>query len=194
MIRKLRRRTDAEDIAILYPFEDLPCRVFLDTNVLNVLVKWGGAIFDGETLPEKADATLLEDIEALRLIFFVGQRASWELVASPKTLDELGKTPDDSLRNSLLDYGVCFLNSENDYQFAFEFGHRLKDSHFVAALPDAADRQLIGHAVALGCDAFVTCDRRSILRKRDSMRSIPLRILAPAEWWAHIKPWARLWI
>jgi hypothetical protein len=22
---------------------------------------------------------------------------------------------------------------------------------------------------------------------------VPLRIMTPAEWWAHIKPWAELW-
>lgn len=57
----------------------------------------------------------------------------------------------------------------------------------------SAARELIGNAVALGCDVFCTCDRATIVTKREHLGQIPLRILTPIEWWAHIRPWAGLW-
>lgn len=79
-----------------------------------------------------------------------------------------------------------------DHQFAIDFGRRLVGSQFVASLPHAADQELIGHAIALGCDTFCTCDRKSIIRKRDRLK-LPIRIITPVEGWAHSKPWAGLW-
>jgi hypothetical protein len=61
-------------------------------------------------------------------------------------------------------------------------------------LPDLADRELIGNAIGFGCDVFCTCDRRTILRKREHLGQLPIRILTPVEWWAQVKPWGRLWI
>jgi hypothetical protein len=43
------------------------------------------------------------------------------------------------------------------------------------------------------CDVFCTCDRRTIVRKREQLKQLPLRVLTPLEWWAHVKPWGGLW-
>lgn len=195
-------RTTAQqhDDCQLFPFKAIPRRVFLDTNIINVLVKWGEQVFEYAELPEDIDATLRKDIEALMLVFHVGSRAHWDVVVSGKTLSELSDTRDGALRQALIEYGKMLVDYQshqghgaNEQAFAADFGRRLKDSSFVSALPDHADRELVGHAIAFGCDAFCTCDRRSIHRKRDGLRHLPLRILAPEEWWANIKPWAALW-
>ena len=179
-----------------YPFESIPARIFLDTNVINRLVKWRDQVFDHCPIPPGTENTLANDIEALRHIFCVGSRAYWDLVATPKTLEELGNTREPVLRAELLDYGIEVVERRpysEDLAFALDFSRRLMESPFVAALPDAADRELIGHAIGLGCDVFCTCDRATILSKRERLPHLPLRILTPAEWWAHIKPWAGLW-
>jgi hypothetical protein len=75
-----------------YPFEQIPGRVFLDTNIINLIVKHGGSIFEGEPLPDGIDGTAAHDIEALMHIFYVGSRAHWNILGSPKTLEELLKT------------------------------------------------------------------------------------------------------
>ena len=149
--------------------------------------------------PLALDATLRNDIESLMHVFQVGSRASWDIVASERTIEELSQTQDEILREELLDYGVNLVgygsidNVEADRNYANNLARRLRDSHFVAALPHINDRDLIAHAIALRCDVFCTRDRRSIHQKRDSLRSLPLKILTPAEWWQHIKPWAGLW-
>lgn len=183
-----------------FPFEAIPRRVFLDTNVVNVLVKWSEEVFEQQPLPDDFEYTLGSDVEALMHVFYVGSRAHWDIVASAKTLSELSETRDAALREALLDYGTMLVDygslgrrDEPEHAEAADLARRLVDSPFVAALPDRADRELIAHAIAFDCDAFCTCDRRSIHSKRDKLRQIPLRILTPAEWWQHIKPWAALW-
>ena len=184
------------DDCVRYPFENIPGRVFLDTNVINTLVKHAPSVFDGEPIPREADEQLATDIEALMHVFFVGARANWNLFGSQKVLDELLQTPDDNLRYEMLNYALALFGmdtEEVDRRFASDFGRKLIGTHFVVALPDLADRELIGNAIGYGCDTFCTRDRATIVKKRDQLRQISLRIMTPVEWWAHIKPWAGLW-
>jgi hypothetical protein len=177
-----------------YPFESIPRRVFLDTDVVNLLVKQSEQVFEQAPIPEQIDRTRAVDTEALMHVFHVGARANWDILASRKTLEEIGRTPDPDIRNDLLDYAALLVEqTSEDSAFAASFGRRLVDAPFVSALPDPGDRELIGNAIGFGCDAFCTCDRRTIIRKRERLRQLPLRILTPAEWWAHVKPWAGLW-
>lgn len=178
-----------------YPFDEIPCRIFLDTNVINRLVQWGGQIFEFEPIPDSVDSIVAGDIEALRHVLHGLDRTSIEILASSKMIEELRNTPDEALRHALVSYGVEFVRdriAEEDHHFAIDFGRRLVGSKFVASLPHAADQELIGHAIALGCDTFCTCDRKSIIRKRDKL-NLPIRLLTPVEWWAHTKPWSGLW-
>jgi hypothetical protein len=189
-------REQHSDDCARFPFESIPRRVFLDTNVINVLVKHSTHVFDHEPIPLNTEPTLAIDIEALMHVFYVSRRADWDLLGSPKTIDELMRTKDGALRGDLVEYASGLVSqdlSREERRFAIDFGRRLVDTPFVGALPDAADRELIGNAIGFGCDAFCTCDRATIVRKRSGLRKVPLRIMTPAEWWAHIKPWAGLW-
>ena len=182
---------------VRFPFERIPVRVFLDTNVINLLVKYPACVFEHAPLSSDANGTLAEDIEALKHVFHIGARADWDIRASQKTMEELSRTRTASLRADLLDYAFGIVNNtvndDEDCRFAAEFGRRLVNTHFLGALPDIADRELIGNAIGLRCDAFCTCDRQTILTKRDYLKQIPLRIITPLEWWAHVRPWAALW-
>lgn len=177
-----------------HPFEQIPRRVFLDTNVVNLLVKHAPTIFEMERLPLSLSENRSHEIEALMHVFHVGQRANWDLVASGKTLEEISRTCDASIREDLLDYvtGLVEIGTEESVH-AMSLGQRLADATIMAALPDRDDRELLGNAIGLGCDAFCTCDRRTIITRRPRLPKLPLRIITPVEWWAHIKPWAGLW-
>jgi hypothetical protein len=107
----------------------------------------------------------------------------------------ISRTRDGTLRDDLLEYALGLVNQDlddEDRRFAGDFGRRLVDAPFVAALPDLADRELTGNAIGHGCDVFCTRDRDTIVNKRAQLRQVPLRIMTPAEWWAHVKPWAAL--
>lgn len=71
-----------------FPFESIPRRIFLDTNVINVLVKHSAQVFDHEPIPPGTELKLALDIEALMHVFYVGDRANWSLLGSQKTIDE----------------------------------------------------------------------------------------------------------
>lgn len=177
-----------------YPFEAIPRRVFLDTNVVNLMVKYSEHIFEQAWPLGELGRTRAHDVEALMHVFHLGGRAPWEIVVSHKTIDEIGETPDASVRERLLDYASGLVDPfSEESAYAATLGRRLLDAPFTAALSDPPDRELIGNAIGLGCDAFCTCDRRTIVRKREYLRQLPIRVITPAEWWAHIKPWAGLW-
>jgi len=149
----------SEDCA-RYPFESIPRKVFLDTNVVNLLVKHSEQVFEQAPIPDDLDDTGALDVESLMHVFQIGMRANWNILASRKTLDEIGQTPDLDVRDGLLDYAFQLLEAPSeDSAFAASFGRRLVDAPFVSALPDPADRELIGNAIGFGCDVFCTCDR-----------------------------------
>jgi hypothetical protein len=90
-----------------------------------------------------------------------------------------------------------FLHSAQDllsFAEAEETRISLLSSGILDVLPDAADRVLICDAVVYNCDAFCTRDWRTILKHRDLLKDLPLKILTPAEWWSEIKPWAAIWL
>ena len=85
-----------------YPFAALPKRVFLDTNVLNLIVRYGEAIFELQQIPTDVDETRSNDVEALIHIFQTGQRMGWPILASRKSLEELERTPEEHGRARLV--------------------------------------------------------------------------------------------
>jgi hypothetical protein len=189
-----RNQAQHSEDCVRHPFESIPRRIFLDTNVVNLLVKHSEHVFEKVPVPIHIERTCVLNIEALMHVFTVGAQASWDILASSKTLDEIANTRDVRVREALLDYAVQLVAPQDeDSAYAASLGRRLVDAPFTSVLPDPADRELIGNAIGFGCDVFCTCDRRTIVQKRERLRQLPLRILTPAEWWAHIKPWAGLW-
>ncbi len=189
-----RTQTQHSEDCVRYPYESIPRRIFLDTNIINLIVKQSEQVFEQAPVPVDLDRTCARDTEALMHVFHVGARANWDILASRKSLNEIGQTPNPDIRDDLLDYAVLLVGPlDEDSAFAAGFGRLLVDASFVSALPDPADRELIGNAIGLGCDVFCTSDRRTIIRKRELLRQLPLRIMTPDEWWAHVKPWAGLW-
>lgn len=192
----MRSNIDHKNDCLDYPFDRLPRSIFLDTNIIDICVKWPEYIFEQRPVDELLPLDKHDDIDALSQIFFVGQRAAWDMRVSHKTISELAATRDFTLRERLIDYGVCFidLNDTELHSYANDLSRKLVNTKFVSALPDMADRELLAHAIAMQCDVFCTRDIRSIHSRRNSLKSVPIRILTPREWWLYIRPWAGLWI
>lgn len=181
---------------------DIPGRVLLDTNVVNFILDWGEAIHDGGEIPPHVSARDAEDILALHDIWLTGQRAFWQLAVSPRTRYEVSATTDPVRRAALESWfsevWLYWREFFDQYQLsddhADSLARRLVPSDILAALPDLPDRELLAHAIAYECDALCTRDRRTILRHRDKLTRVPLRILTPTEWWAAISGYAGLWV
>jgi len=188
-----RNQAEHSEDCKAHPYESVPGRIFLDTNVVNLLVDYSEQIFEHHPLPQFADGALAEDVEALMHVFYVGSRAYWSVLASRKTLDEIGDTPDATRRDRLRNFAIELIDPEDETNaYAATVGRRMIDAPFTDGLPDRADRELIGNAIGLGCDVFCTRDRRTIVRKRELLRLLPIRVMTPREWWEHVRPWAGL--
>ena len=179
---------------IANPFESIPAKVFLDTNVVNLIVKWPEQIFENMPVPPGVNELTVHDVEALMHLFYTGQRANWQLIASAKTIEEILQTADDGVRERLLRYVVEIADQTSaESRHGRDLGRRLNDSSLLGAMPDPSDRELVGNAIGMDCDVFCTRDHKTIIRKRHLLPKLPLRILTPVEWWRTVKPWAGLW-
>lgn len=174
----------------------IPTRVFLDTSVVNFILTYGEQIHENVDAPIGLPIRVLRDIEALRGIWNTGQRANWEIIISQYTVHELECTKDKNRRSSLLSwageiigYQGGAVNSGSCERFA-----PITIQEIVSILPDSPDRRLVHDAIEAGCDAFCTRDWKTMLSLRHKLQLLPIKIVAPHEWWELIEPFAALYI
>jgi hypothetical protein len=181
---------------------DIPGRVFLDTCVVNFMLDYGPQVYDGAPLPPVGPREAA-DIEALRDICLVGQRAMWQLAISPYTYSEIARTRDRQRLGGLhqwfqelWQYWRSTIEENNDLPSFIEGEDvrvRALSSEYLSCLPDAADRVLICDALVYRCELFCTRDWTTILKHRSALSGLPLEIVTPVEWWAKVRPYAGLW-
>jgi len=193
-------------------FCNLPGRLLLDTCVLNRLFDEGGYIWEGEIDPGVSEVDLDPDLRALRAIFTVNERASFQFVISPLTVAEVANTQDFLDRDQrvrwvmdVLDHWLILLDDIGDrVKEGGTVRHRFKLSpdlqQFEAGLMtmpdfrrDPLDRLLLVQYRMGNCDAFLATDRDTIWCHREWLAARGVRVLRPAEFWETIKPWAALW-
>lgn len=185
-------------------FEEIPGRAFLDTSSLNFILEYGEHIFDGVTPRETLSKRITEDIDAFYNIFLTGKRASWQLAISPFTYKEVISTQDSTKRYYLENwfmevwhYWLGILEENDDLPSFIDAEHikiNLLSSGILDVLPDIEDRMLMCDAVVYRCDCFCTRDWSTILKYRDHLASLSIKVITPTEWWNLIKPSAGLWV
>ena len=185
------------------PLAHIPGRIFLDTCTLNFILDNGEAIFDGGSIPVTAPPRVQADIEALRCLFRTGQRASWQLVVSLFSYGEVIATREPARRKVLESWffevwhywreAVQRQLELPSLKEAEDIRVRILASGLLDGLPDLPDRILLGDAIAYRSDCFCTRDWTSVLKLRDRLPSLPIRILTPTEWWKRVSPHAALW-
>ena len=183
--------------------EGMPGRVFLDTCVVNFMLDYGEQIHDGAPVSVDAGDRMVRDIEALRNIMLVGQRAMWQLAVSPHTYQEIAATKAVGRRhrlhtwfNDLWRYWLEIIRDDDHFPSFVEAEDtrvQLLASGSLDLLPDLADRVLVCDAAVYRCDLFCTRDWTTILKHRADLRTLPFDIVTPAEWWAAIRPYSALW-
>jgi hypothetical protein len=159
---------------------DVPGRVFLDTCVVNFMLEFGEQIHGGADLP-MVGTRETADIEALRDLWVVGQRAMWQL---------------HMWFQELWQYWRSTIEQANDlpnFIEAEDIRVRTLISDYLSCLPDVADRVLICDALLYRCDLFCTRDWTTVLKHRAELRGLPIEIVTPSEWWAKVHPYAGLW-
>jgi len=188
---------------VLNPVASLSWRIFLDTCVVNRIVDFGEYFFDGY-LAGEAEAEYLsrplkdqEDVDALYDILQVYRRACMPTDISRTTLWEIWKARKPLLAahtSELFWHWLDWGNEEIRDRFSnIEFDRLVEtESETLGCFPGQADRRLIAEAIVLGCDVFLTVDRRSIWGRRRLMDGGSLLILRPVELWASLRHCAAL--
>ncbi len=175
----------------------LPRRIFLDTCVLNFILDYGDQIHESIEIPAEVPSREAADIDSLNGIWDVGQRAFWELAVSPLSYRELASTTDVRRASQLGNWFVEIWNSWREiiaegegfpsFLEAEEIRLHWLSTGILDILPDVSDRWLICDALIYRCDLFCTRDWRTILKHRDELAELPIRIVTPREWWNEIE-------
>jgi hypothetical protein len=178
-------------------FEALPRRIFLDSCTVQTLRDYGGYIYDGESISDDdrihrvADA--YANVEALRDVCLVTQRAMFEWIVSDSSLREARDRGDH--RHLRWFYEVAeYTRSCLERGGPIESGalaRRLDEPRF--GYLSAKDRELLRDAVSLRCDAFLTMERRLPRNAAHICLHLGIRVLTPISYWEMLRPWAALW-
>lgn len=178
----------------------VPGRAFLDTSVINFMLNYGEQIYDNVQIPENVTGRVINDINALRKIYISGQRNSWQFAISPFTYKEVISTNDPDHRYYLenwffevWNYWRNIIEQHNDlpdFAEAESIRVELLASGSLDILPGIEDRLLICDAIVYRCDCFCTRDWKTILKYRESLKHLPIKIFTPHEWWKSIELYA----
>jgi len=170
--------------------------LFFDTNIIQNLACFGEFIFDNylshdieSSIKKKFGSRMILELDALRQITFVLQRGSLPVAISVESLREILKTSNQSKRNELVNWGIellewwkinrKYMKSLNANQL--ENSRKLVASGKLDFLKNYEDRLLIAEALTLGCDTFLTFDRRTILIHKKELAKFGINVLSPRE-------------
>ena len=183
---------------MLHPFESLPRRIFLNSCTAQTLRDYDAYIVEGEPVPATDRIHRVPDgmanVEALRNIFLVNERALFEWIVSPGSLQEAQDKRDPGHLQWLWDIAdhsrIC-LEEDGSTAESEALGERLTERKF--GYLGKKDRLLLRHAVILRCEAFLTVERRLPRNATHIERELGIRVLTPVMHWEMLKPWAALW-
>ena len=178
---------------------DLPRRIFLDSCTVQTLFEYGAFIHEGESLPSEdrihAVTDGIENLEALRNIFIVNDRALFEWIVSAGSMDE-GRARGNANHMQWLwdiaDHSAICLNGDGPTAESEALARRLDEARFGNI--SQKDKRLLKHAVALRCDAFLTVERRLPTRAAYVKAELGISILTPRTHWHMLEPYAALWL
>lgn len=178
----------------------LPGRIFLDSSALQTIHTYGSFIWDGEELSPQ-DRILgvpggYAELEALRSIFVINERAMFEFALSRHSFAEIAAKEDAPYLQwayDVLDHWEACLVSYDADAFTgtgYVIAARLDGPSFNYL--SSKDRLLVRNAIELECDAFLTMERRLPRNGPHLRRETGLQVIRPTEFWSQLRPWAAL--
>ncbi len=183
----------AQDDA-LHAWFTLPRRIYLDTSTLQTVYDYGGVIWEGERFEPAGRAAkvegLAEELDALRMIFLVNERAMFEFAVTEASLREVQGRNQPGYTQWVYDVLDTWL-----IQSASEEppppGMIFEDCRFGNV--SIKDRRLLQDAVDFECDAFMTMERRLPTNAKFIERATGLRVMRPSTYWRLLDRWANLY-
>ena len=182
-----------------HPFESLPRRIFLDSCTAQTLRNYGGYICEAEPIPDFDRIHRVTDgianIDALRNIFLVNERALFEWIVSRGSMQEAHEKGDPGHMQwlwDIVDHSEVCLEGDGPTAESEALAVRLDEPKF-GYLSDK-DRLLLRHAIILRCEAFLTMERRRPSNAAHIERELGIHILTPIAYWEILRPWTALWL
>jgi hypothetical protein len=179
--------------AVVEAWLALPRRICLDTGTLQTMYDYGETLWEGEPFePLRRDRQvpgLSDEIDALRNIFLVNERAHFEFAVTQASLREV------AARNK-----QCYTQWVYDVLDSWLVSSEGEESIPTSTFDDprfgnisVKDRRLLQDALDVGCDAFMTMERRLPTAAAFVEKATGLQILRPTAYWALLQPFASLY-
>jgi hypothetical protein len=172
----------------------LPRRIYLDTSTLQKLYDFGGEIFEGEPFEPVGRAArvqgLADEIDALRMIFMVNERAMFEFVVTEASLREVVNRTRPGYTQWVYDVLDTWL-IQSEGEEPPEPGTTFEDRCF--GMISVKDRRLLQEALDWRCDALMTMERRLPTAAAFIERQTGLWVMRPTTYWDLLSRFARLY-
>lgn len=171
----------------------LPRRVYLDTSTLQTLYDFSEVVFEAVPFLPRGRAASVEgfadELEALRRVFLVNERAQFEFAVTCASLREVAARDWPAFTRWVLDVlDTWLIQSEGETVVpSAPFDDRRFDNISVK------DRRLLQDALDVGCDAFLTMERRLPTQAGFIERATGLRVMRPTTYWSILNRWADLY-
>lgn len=192
-----RRRGVAPAVATDDPVSawlSLPRRIYLDTSTLQKLFDYGGVIFEGEPFEPIGRAARVKDLsdelDALRMIFLVNERAMFGFVVTEASLREVEGRDEPRYTQWVYDVLDTWLIQSASEEPPVP-GTTFEDRRF--GMISVKDRRLLQEALDWRCDAFLTMERRLPTAAAFIEHETGLRVMRPTTYWGLLDPWANLY-
>jgi hypothetical protein len=175
-------------------FAALPQRVYLDTCTLQTTYEFDGVIFESEPFEPFGRAARIEglgdELEALRKIFIVTERAMYEFVITETSLREVVARDCRGYTQWVHDIRDPWLIQSAGYETP-PWGSTFYQPRF--GMISKKDRILLQDALDLGCDGFMTVEKKLPKIADHIMQWTGLRVMRPTSYWELLRPSAALY-
>lgn len=177
----------------LHAWQTLPRRIYLDSSTLQTIYDYGGVIWEGEPFEPTARAArvagLVEELDALHNIFMVNERARFEFAVTESSIREVAARNDRGYLQWVHDVlDTWLIQSEGEEPVLTS----VFDDHKFGNI-SVKDRRLLQDAVNVGCDAFLTMERRLPTAADFIERATGLRVMRPTSYWVLLARFAALY-
>jgi hypothetical protein len=175
-------------------FTALPKRIYLDSCTLQAMYDFGGVVFESEPFEPIGRAAKVEgfedELDALRMIFLVNQRAMFEFVVTETSLREVVDRGRRGYTEWVHDVRDTWLVQSADVDIP-PWGRTFLHRRF--GMISRKDRILLQDALDLDCDAFMTMEQKLPTNDAFIEKWSGLRVMRPSTYWGLLDPWANLY-